>query len=119
VIVEDGRDVGRLYEDRNNRPELRWFWSITVYINPKLGITTSGRAASIEDAKAQFLTNWQNWRIKAERRRVQRRKERRAVPPPLRVRQVLLPNRCGTALIAYRRPGSQFAQTRDCRDQSR
>ena len=30
-----------------------------------LGVT-SGRAASIEDAKAQFLTNWQNWRIKTE-----------------------------------------------------
>jgi hypothetical protein len=58
VIVEEGRDVGRVYEDRNSRPELRWFWSITVYVNPRLGITTSGRAASIEDAKAQFLTNW-------------------------------------------------------------
>jgi hypothetical protein len=35
TIVEDGRrDVGRLYEDRHSRPELRWFWSITVYINP-------------------------------------------------------------------------------------
>ena len=62
IIVEDGRDVGRLYEDRNSRPELRWFWSITVYVNPMLGITTSGRAASIEDAKAQFLTNWQKCR---------------------------------------------------------
>jgi len=30
VIVEDGRDVGRVYEDRHSRPELRWFWSITV-----------------------------------------------------------------------------------------
>jgi hypothetical protein len=54
VIVEDGRDVGRVYEDRHSPPELRWFWSITVYVNPKLGITTSGRAASIEDAKAQI-----------------------------------------------------------------
>jgi len=25
VIVEDGRDVGRLYEDRHSRPEYRWF----------------------------------------------------------------------------------------------
>src|SRR6202040_2169714 len=40
VIVEDGRDVGRLYKDRLSRPEVRWFWSITVYVNPKLGITT-------------------------------------------------------------------------------
>jgi hypothetical protein len=28
VIVEDGRDVGRVYEDRHSRPELRWFWSL-------------------------------------------------------------------------------------------
>jgi hypothetical protein len=47
-------------------PSLRWFWSITVYVNPKLGITTSGRAASLEEAKRQFLVNWQNWRIKTE-----------------------------------------------------
>jgi len=31
-----------------------------VYIDPKLGITTSGRAASIDEAKAQFLASWQN-----------------------------------------------------------
>ena len=43
VIVEDGRNVGRLYEDRHSPPEYRWFWSITVYVNPKLGVTTSGR----------------------------------------------------------------------------
>jgi hypothetical protein len=30
IIVEDGRDVGRLYEDRHSKPELRWFWSITL-----------------------------------------------------------------------------------------
>jgi integrase len=30
VIVQDGRDVGRLNEDRHTRPEYRWFWSITV-----------------------------------------------------------------------------------------
>ena len=62
VIVEDGRDVGRLYEDRHSKPELRWFWSITVYVNPRLGIITSGRAASLDEAKAQFLTNWQRCR---------------------------------------------------------
>jgi hypothetical protein len=55
VIVEDGRDVGRLYEDRHSGPELRWFWAISIYVNPRLGITTSGRAASVDEAKAQFL----------------------------------------------------------------
>jgi hypothetical protein len=47
VIVEDGRGVGRLYEDRHSKPELRWFWSITVYVNPKHGIITSGRTAKM------------------------------------------------------------------------
>jgi hypothetical protein len=63
TIVEDGRhDVGRLYEDRHSRPELRWFWSITIYFAPKLGITTNGREASLNEAKAQFLRNWQKCR---------------------------------------------------------
>jgi hypothetical protein len=62
VIVEDGRDVGRIYEDRHRRPELRWFWSITIYVNPMLGITTSGRTPTLDEAKAQFLTNWKKCR---------------------------------------------------------
>jgi hypothetical protein len=59
VIVADGRAVGRIYEDRHTPPDLRWFWSITVYVDPKQGINTSGRAASLDEAKAQFLSNWQ------------------------------------------------------------
>ena len=38
-----------------SKPELRWFWSITVYVTPKHGIITSGRAPSLEETKAQFL----------------------------------------------------------------
>jgi hypothetical protein len=62
IITEDGRAIGRMYEDRHSKPELRWFWSITVYVNPMLGIATSGRAASIGEAKAHFLANWQKCR---------------------------------------------------------
>jgi hypothetical protein len=59
TVVKDGRAVGRMFEDRHSRPELRWFWSITVYVGPKQDITTSGRAPSLEAAKGQLLTNWQ------------------------------------------------------------
>ena len=60
VIVEDGRDVGRLYEDRHSKARTAVvLGSITVYVNPRLGIITSGRAASLDEAKAEFLTNWQ------------------------------------------------------------
>jgi hypothetical protein len=48
--------VRRIYEDRHTPPDLRWFWSITVYVDPKQG-NTSGRAASLDEAKAQFLSN--------------------------------------------------------------
>jgi hypothetical protein len=45
-------DLGRIYEDRHTLPDPRWFWSITVYVDPKQGINTSGRAASLDEAKA-------------------------------------------------------------------
>jgi bifunctional non-homologous end joining protein LigD len=65
--------VGRIYEDRHTPPDLRWFWSIIVYVDPKQGINTSGRAASLDEAKAQFLSNWQRYRPAGGLRR--------AVPP--------------------------------------
>jgi hypothetical protein len=65
IVIEDGRAVGRLYEDRHTLPNLRWFWSITVYVDPKQGINTSGRAASLDEAKAQFLSNWQRCRAES------------------------------------------------------
>ena len=58
TVFEDGRAIGRMYEDKHSRPELRWFWSITVYVHPRLGVTTSGRAPSLEEAKAKFLSSW-------------------------------------------------------------
>ena len=62
IAREDSRAVGRIYDDRHTLPGLRWFWSITMYVNPKLGITTSGRAPSLAEAKSQFLSNWQRCR---------------------------------------------------------
>jgi hypothetical protein len=62
IVREDSRAVGRIYEDRQTLPDLRWFWSITVYVDPKQGITTSGRTASLDEAKARFLANWQTCR---------------------------------------------------------
>jgi hypothetical protein len=57
VIVEDGHDVGRLYEDRHSRPDLRWFWSITVYVNPKRwpgGGHRAPAAATFFEGKAEW-----------------------------------------------------------------
>ena len=62
IMLEDGRAMGRIYEDRHTLLDLRWLWSITVYVDPKQGIITNGRAASLDEAKAQFLSNWQRCR---------------------------------------------------------
>jgi hypothetical protein len=66
VIVEDGRDVGRLYEDRHSRPEYRWFWSITVYVNPARGIVTSGRASARTCPPPHSITGQRASTVKAK-----------------------------------------------------
>ena len=62
IILEDGRAVGRVYEDRHSRPELRWYWSITVFVGSRPGISTHGRTATMEEAKTRFLANCQKCR---------------------------------------------------------
>jgi hypothetical protein len=27
VVIDDGREVGRLYEDQYTPPDMRWYWS--------------------------------------------------------------------------------------------
>ena len=36
TIFDDGEPVGRIYEDASasTPAELRWFWSVVVYVNP-------------------------------------------------------------------------------------
>ena len=54
-----GRTVGRIIEDSSaNTPvDRRWSWSIVVYVHPMSGIVTSGRAATLRQAKAEFQRN--------------------------------------------------------------
>jgi hypothetical protein len=51
VVIDDGRKVGRLYEDP---PDMRWYWSILTIGAHQAGIKTSGRGATLEQAKADF-----------------------------------------------------------------
>jgi hypothetical protein len=63
TVLNDGQAVGRIYEDgsASTPPEMRWFWSVTVYVNPKAGIVTSGKALTLAVAKAQFEAAWRQW----------------------------------------------------------
>ena len=70
TIFDDGAPVGRIYEDvsASTPAELRWFWSVTVYVNPKESIVTSGKAPTIEAAKAALEASWRRGRVgKGER----------------------------------------------------
>ena len=52
--------IGRIYEERGARPDLRWYW--TLY-GPHAGldiIRRDGRASTLEEAKAQLAENWRN-----------------------------------------------------------
>jgi hypothetical protein len=54
-IHEDGVEIGRLYEDSTaTRPELAWFGAIIVMGPARYKVRTDGRAATLEEAKAQF-----------------------------------------------------------------
>jgi hypothetical protein len=68
LIYDDGEAVGRIYKigGVETPPDARWSWSITVYVDPMLGIATSAKVATLEEAKAQFRQNWQ--RAKAHSR---------------------------------------------------
>ena len=61
-IVENGRVIGRIYEDTYAIPQLRWFWSMTAFVGDRPGVTTKGRAPTLELAKARFLKNWRQCR---------------------------------------------------------
>ena len=86
--IRDRADpVGRLYQVRSSaRPELAWSWLITVHVDPRAKVTTSGTADDLAEAKAAFRTSWVEW-LKWKRRELRsddgeraRRKDRRATP---------------------------------------
>lgn len=60
IIYDDGEAVGRIYKigGIDTAPDVRWSWSITAYVDPMLGIATSAKVATLEEAKAQFRQNW-------------------------------------------------------------
>jgi hypothetical protein len=68
LIYDDAEEVGRIYKigGIGTPPDGQWSWSITVYVDPMLGIATSAKVATLEEAKAQLRQNWQ--RAKAHSR---------------------------------------------------
>jgi hypothetical protein len=39
--------------------ELRWFWSITVYVDQKIEIRMKGHTTTLDHVKEQFRRSWE------------------------------------------------------------
>jgi hypothetical protein len=59
IVLDDGREVGRIYEDPGTLPALRWFWSIIEYVHPSIECVHDGREPTLGQAKEKFRTNWE------------------------------------------------------------
>ena len=65
TVHEDGRKgpIGRFYQDpAASRPENRWFWSIFVMAPARGHVKTDARAATLEEAKRQFVEAWETFK---------------------------------------------------------
>jgi hypothetical protein len=60
AVMSNEYVVGRIYEERHAPEELRWFWALNGVHAPQV-VTTSGKVATLEQAKAQLAENWRKW----------------------------------------------------------
>ena len=68
-VLDDGQSIGRIYESpAATRPEMAWFWSLTIIGAHQTGVATHGYAPSLEAAKAQFLASYDTWLTWTDRR---------------------------------------------------
>ena len=59
ISWEDGKVIGRIYEQRYVPTDVRRFRSITAFhIDPAFGITTNACVPTLEQAKAEFREAW-------------------------------------------------------------
>ena len=61
-VLEDGNEIGHVYEQHAPAsPDQAWVWSITVPLDMRAKVVTSGRAPTIDQAKQDFLKSWSAW----------------------------------------------------------
>ena len=53
--------IGRIYETRTGPADLRWFWALYAPSKPGT-LRTDSRAATLDQAKAEFEASWKQWK---------------------------------------------------------
>jgi hypothetical protein len=53
--------IGRIYETRTGPADLRWFWALHLPNKPP-ELRTDNRAATLDEAKAEFEASWNHWK---------------------------------------------------------
>ena len=53
--------IGRIYETRTGPADLRWFWALYAPSKPGT-MRTDNRAATLDEAKAEFEASWKQWK---------------------------------------------------------
>jgi hypothetical protein len=69
LVMDDGQVIGRIYAERYLPADVKWFWSITEYVHPALGIRTHGRVGSLQVAMEQFKLSWSKVRETSKEQR--------------------------------------------------
>ena len=66
--------MGRIYEERGAREELRWYWSIFGILAKPSDIRTDGRAPTLEAVTREAEEDWgrERWRKGCSRRLISR-----------------------------------------------
>ena len=66
-VYEDGEKIGRIYQVHAAPPDRAWFWSHFLDGDARHHVTTSGHAATLEEAKAQFRTSLERFKAWPQR----------------------------------------------------
>ena len=53
--------MGRIYQESGGPDSLGWFWTLYGVVGGPQGFRDDGRAPTLEEAKAQFESAWQQW----------------------------------------------------------
>jgi hypothetical protein len=61
TIFDDGKPVGRMYEDASTSAPRRPALVLVGHVNPRAGIVTSGKVPTLQEAKVQFEARTWRW----------------------------------------------------------